>query len=211
MVKEKEVRYTINDFEIRNNKDSNTKTIDGYVTKWNSRSQLIHGEFYEKVAKGAFAKSLEENTIKAFWNHRSDFVLGSNKNKIKNNTLRLKEDDIGLNFEIDLPNNTWGNDAYESIQRGDVDGVSFGFFVRDDNWEYLKDEDVYERTLLDIDLFEISPTPFPAYLDSEVGKRSIENLPDTKEQREEQRRIKQEKEELLKEFEKLELEIELLK
>jgi len=32
---------------------------------------------------------------------------------------------------------------------------------------------VYERTLLDIDLREISPTPFPAYLNSEVGKRSI--------------------------------------
>lgn len=199
---QKEIRYIANDFEIRK-KDDNSKTVAGYVVKWNSRSQLIYGEFYEKVAKGSFAKSLEENSIKALWNHRSDFVLGSNRN----NTLRLEEDDVGLKFEIDLPNNTWGNDAYESINRRDVDGVSFGFFVRDDNWEYFKDEDVYERTLLDIDLIEISPTPFPAYLDSEVGKRSIENLPNTKEQR----RIQQEKQELLKEYEKLEMEIELLK
>lgn len=98
--------------------------------------------------------------------------------------MRLLEDDVGLFFDIDLPNNTWGNDAYESIQRGDVDGVSFGFYVRNDAWQYFKEEDVYERTLLDVNLFEVSPTPFPAYQDSEVSQRSIEQLGITsKEQR----------------------------
>nr|WP_236871308.1 HK97 family phage prohead protease [Brevibacillus laterosporus] len=63
-------------------------------------------------------------------------MLGSTKNE----TLRLYEDDIGLRFELDLPNNTWGKDAYESIQRGDVDGVSFGFHVRKDAWTYQKNE-----------------------------------------------------------------------
>lgn len=146
------------------------------------------------MAKGAFARSLQENTIKAFWNHRSDFVLGSTKN----GTLRLWEDEVGLAFELDLPNNTWGNDAYESIQRGDVDGVSFGFYVRSDSWQYLKDEDVYERTLLDVNLFEVSPTPFAAYPGSEVNKRSIEQLGiTTKEQR------KHEKEKLLLELDLL--------
>lgn len=171
-----------------------TRTIGGYVVKFNQRSQLIWGEFYERVAAGAFSHSLQENIIKAFWNHRSDFVLGSTKNS----TLRLWEDTIGLGFELDLPNNTWGNDAFESIQRGDVDGVSFGFYVRSDSWQYLKDEDVYERTLLEINLFEVSPTPFPAYPDSEVNQRSIEQLGiTTKEQR------KQEKEKLLIEIDLL--------
>ncbi|OAB36490.1 peptidase U35 [Paenibacillus macquariensis subsp. macquariensis] len=154
--------------------------IDGYVVKFNQRSQLIWGEFYERVAKGAFARSLQENTIKALWNHRTDFVLGSTKNS----TLRLQEDEVGLRFELDLPNNSWGRDAFESIQRGDVDGVSFGFNVRQDAWQYLKEEDVYERTLLEVNLFEVSPTPFPAYADSEVNQRSIDQLGiTTKEQR----------------------------
>lgn len=183
--------------EIRSTENeggATTRTVVGYVVKFNQRSQLIWGEFYERVAKGAFARSLQENTIKAFWNHRSDFVLGSTKN----GTLRLWEDEVGLAFELDLPNNTWGNDAYESIQRGDVDGVSFGFYVRSDSWQYLKDEDVYERTLLDVNLFEVSPTPFAAYPDSEVNKRSIEQLGiTTKEQR------KQEKEKLLLELDLL--------
>ncbi|MEK4492967.1 HK97 family phage prohead protease [Paenibacillus sp. FSL L8-0493] len=196
---EKVIRYLPAKIEVRSTEGegkSQTQTIGGYVVKFNQRSQLIWGEFYERVAKGAFSRSLSENVIKAFWNHRSDFVLGSTKP----GTLRLLEDDVGLSFEIDLPNNTWGNDAYESVRRGDVDGVSFGFYVRSngDAWEYIKEEDVYIRTLLDINLFEVSPTPFPAYLDSEVDQRSIDQLGITsKEQR------KNEKEKLL-------LEIDLL-
>ncbi|WP_379142349.1 HK97 family phage prohead protease [Paenibacillus sp. sgz500992] len=196
---EKVIRYLPAKIEVRSTEgegESQTQTIGGYVVKFNQRSQLIWGEFYERVAKGAFSRSLQENVIKAFWNHRSDFVLGSTKP----GTLRLLEDDVGLSFEIDLPNNTWGNDAFESVRRGDVDGVSFGFYVRSngDAWEYIKEEDVYIRTLLDINLFEVSPTPFPAYLDSEVDQRSIDQLGITsKEQR------KNEKEKLL-------LEIDLL-
>lgn len=169
----KEIRYLqLNDIEVRNSDEEGLMGISGYVVKFNQRSHLIWGEFYERVAQGAFTKSLEENTIKALWNHRSDYVLGSTKN----NTLRLQEDATGLRFEIDLPNNSWGKDAFESIQRGDVDGVSFGFRVRKDAWTYVRDEDVYERTLLDIDLREVSPTPFPAYPDSQVSKRDMEGL-----------------------------------
>ncbi|WP_141706112.1 HK97 family phage prohead protease [Caloranaerobacter ferrireducens] len=196
-MEKKEIRsFIIDKLEIRKSDDNNSMTVAGYVTKFNTRSKLIWGEFYEKVAKGAFARSLEENIIKALWNHRSDFVLGSTKN----GTLRLKEDDVGLYFELDLPNSTWGKDAYESIKRGDVDGVSFGFYVRKDKWEYIKEEDVYERTLLDVDLFEISPTPFPAYPESEVAKRSLEEF---------KKEIKNEKDLDLRKR-KLSLELELI-
>lgn len=184
----REVRYLhAEKIEIRSgSEEGETLGIAGYVVKFNQRSQLIWGEFYERVAKGAFLRSLQENTIKALWNHRSDFVLGSNKNS----TLRLYEDNTGLRFEIDLPNNSWGKDAFESVQRGDVDGMSFGFNVRQDAWQFLKEEDVYERTLLDVNLFEVSPTPFPAYPDSEVDQRSIDGFGiSSKEQR---RQIEQE-------------------
>lgn len=170
---DKELRYLqIQNMEVRNKSDTNEKIVVGYVVKFNERSQLIYNEFYEKVSKGAFAKSIEQNTIKALWDHNTNLVLGSTRA----GTLKIEEDDIGLKFEIILPNTETGRNAFESIQRGDVDGVSFGFYVRNDNWEYLKDEDIYERTLLDIDLYEISPTPFPAYETSEVAKRTIKNL-----------------------------------
>ena len=183
---QKEIRYTVSS-ELRVAEDTekpDKKIIRGYVLKFNERSLLLYDEWYEKVCKGAFSRSLEGNIIKALWNHNTDVVLGSTKSR----TLSLKEDDEGLFFEIDLPNTSQARDLYESIKRGDVDGVSFGFYVREngDKWEYLKDEDVYERTLLDIDLVEISPTAFPAYPSSEAGTRSLEqrNLK-TKEERHE--------------------------
>lgn len=195
---DKEIRHLVAPIEVRT-KDENEekKTIGGYVVKWNQRSHLIYGEFYEKVARGAFSKSMETNNIKALWNHRSDYVLGSTKGQ----TLRLFEDETGLGFEIDLPNSSWGRDSFESIRRGDVDGVSFGFSVHNDSWQYLRDEDVYERTLLEVDLQEISPTPFPAYPDSQVAKRNLEELGiSTREER------KLEREQLDLELELLELE-----
>ncbi|MEF7566439.1 HK97 family phage prohead protease, partial [Bacillus infantis] len=86
-------------------------------------------------------------------------------------TLRLYEDDIGLRFELDLPNTTLGNDAYETIKRGDVDGVSFGFSMRKQEWDEA-DPDNIVRTITQADLFEISPVGFPAYPDSQVSARS---------------------------------------
>lgn len=194
MKKEKETRYfSIKNLEVRvtppagtgagEEDDQINATVSGYVVKFNERSELIFDEFYEKVGAGAFSRSLKENTIKALWNHDSNLVLGSTKSQ----TLRLREDNIGLYFEIDLPNNDIGENSLESIQRGDVDGVSFGFTVRADSWAFIEAEDVYERTLLDIDLVEISPTPFPAYEGSSevaVVQRSMqESNIQTKEQR----------------------------
>lgn len=161
--------------EIRARDDGKT-VIEGYVVKWNQRSHVMidwwGDKFVERVAKGAFSRSLsEKDDIKAFWNHNSDMVLGSTKAK----TLELVEDDAGLRYSIIPPDTTWGRDAVESIRRGDVSGTSFGFLVRKDDWEYLAEEDLYQRTLLDVDLIEISPTPLPAYPDSEaqLSERSL--------------------------------------
>ncbi|SIQ06123.1 hypothetical protein SAMN05880570_0495 [Paenibacillus sp. RU4T] len=149
--------------------DAKSLMLTGYAAKFNERSALLFGEFYELIAPGAFARSLAETTVKALWNHNFDLVLGSTKS----GTLRLEEDDVGLRMEIDLPDNEWGRFAYDAVRRGDVDGVSFGFYVQDAEWIYLPDEGVHLRTLLDVDLFEISPTGFPAYTDSEVEARSV--------------------------------------
>lgn len=156
--------------------ENGSSVIEGYVVKWNQRSYVMTDwwgdKIVERVAKGAFTKSLsEKKDIKAFWNHNSDMVLGSSRAS----TLELTEDDVGLRYTILPPNTTAGKDAVESIQRGDVSGTSFGFYVRKDDWEYLAEEDLYQRTLLDVDLIEISPTPLPAYPDSEaqISERSL--------------------------------------
>ena len=84
--------------------------------------------------------------------------------------MRLSEDAVGLRFELDLPNTTLGNDTYESIKRGDVDGVSFGFSMITQDIEE-PDDDLMLRTVTKAKLLEVSAVAFPAYPDSEVSAR----------------------------------------
>jgi hypothetical protein len=90
--------------------------------------------------------------------------------------LRLRKDPKGIYFEIDAPSTSWGIDAVESIRRGDVAGASFAYAVnRDhgDTWARGGADGVAEHTLLDADLFEISPVTEPAYPTSSVYVRSV--------------------------------------
>tara|TARA_R110000824_G_scaffold28928_3_gene96862 strand:+ start:695 stop:1324 length:630 start_codon:yes stop_codon:yes gene_type:complete len=146
-------------------------TLVGHAAVFNKASARL-GFFVETIRPGAFARSLKENPdVRALIDHDSGRVIG----RTKSGTLRLNEDDSGLKVEIDLPDNTQGRDLAESVNRGDIDGMSFGFNVREDSWNYTDDKDEPdERTLIDIDLFEVSAVTFPAYPDTDLAKRSWE-------------------------------------
>lgn len=155
--------------EVRKS-DGTSRTIGGYVTPFNKLSENlgVFREVREKVNPGAFTETLKQDDIRAFWNHNSDIILGRNLN----GTLKLLEDDYGLSFELDLPDTTAGIDAFKSIQRGDVNGMSFGFIVRSEKVDMpSNDKDPIIRTLLNVQLLEVSPVIFPAYPDSEVQAR----------------------------------------
>ncbi|MUG68650.1 HK97 family phage prohead protease [Paenibacillus campinasensis] len=153
------------------------RTIVGSI-KYDSESRVMKDwygdEFVEVIAPGAFAEYMRDNPTVSLWCHRTDQILGNTKP----GTLRIFDGATELRFELDLPNNSWGNDAYESVQRGDVDGVSFGFNVRTngDRWSKIERDGktLYKRTILNATLPEISPTPFAAYPENEVSVRSLE-------------------------------------
>ncbi len=155
--------------ELREDEDGKKKTLRGYAAKFEKLSHPLYG-FTEKIRRGAFSRSLKEGNVRALWNHNTDWVLGSTKN----GTLRLMEDDIGLKFEIDLPDTTVGRDAGVTVSRGDVDGMSFAFETRKQEWDEKKPDNVI-RTLIDVDLKEISPTAFPAYPQTKVSARSVKD------------------------------------
>lgn len=185
MLKEKRIhdtkeirRIQVNKLEVRTIEGTETRIVGGYVNKFNQQSELMKDywgdEFVEVISEGAFTKTLETKSQKALWNHNTDLVLGS----VSAGTLNLFVDGIGLRCEITLPSTTWGNDAYESIKRGDVDGMSFGFMCIEDMWSKTQYEgrEIYKRTILEVELFEVSPCVFPAYPDSQINCRSLENF-----------------------------------
>lgn len=174
----KEMRYISTDMlEVREIGDSGSTNniVYGYVTKFNKQSEVLRDrwgdEFVEVIAQGAFDESLQTKTQKALWNHNTDYVLGS----VRAGTLALFIDNEGLRSEITLPNTTWGNDAYEAIRRKDVDGMSFGFRAIEDRWDKIlhEDREIYRRTIIKAELYEVSPCVFPAYPDSEIDCRSL--------------------------------------
>lgn len=91
-------------------------------------------------------------------------------------TLRLSEDDTGLLMDADLPDTQWARDLAVSIERGDITGQSFQFRVKRQEW---KEPDpgkpgLSKRTLLEVDLIEVGPVAVPAYPDTTVALRSLE-------------------------------------
>lgn len=160
------------DIEIRED-DNGNRTLSGYAVKWEKKSSVLgmFFKFREQIKKGAFLESLNNDDQRFLWSHDISKVLGRTKNK----TLKLNEDDTGLRFELDLPKTTLGNDTYESIKRGDVDGVSFGFRVEDDEVAE-PDDDLPLRTVKKAKLLEVSAVAFPAYPDSAVSARGFDRM-----------------------------------
>jgi hypothetical protein len=151
----------------------NEMRIKGYFSVFNSESNPIptpHGDsFTEIVAPEAFNTSLSgSRDIRALAFHDHNMVLG----RRKNNTLALKSDDHGLYVEVTLPNTQYAKDLYTSIKDGYVDEASFGFRTRKDKWE-KRNGKVY-RTLLDVDLFEVSVVSEGAYSATAVSARDME-------------------------------------
>src|SRR5580658_2142111 len=112
-------------FEVRSNADG-TKGLRGIAAPFNSLSVPLGG-FRERIQPGAFTESLKSNDIRALFDHNWANVLGRTPN-----TLQLRETNAGLTFDIPtLPRTQLAADLTESISRGDISGVSFGFNVPD--------------------------------------------------------------------------------
>jgi uncharacterized protein len=174
-----ELRELVTD-QIEVREENGIRTLSGYAVKWEKKSHILgfFRKFREQFKKGAFADSLGKDDQRFLWSHDTSKVLG----RTKNNTLRLFEDNIGLRFEIDLPDTTLGEDTFKSIKRGDVDGVSFGFQKITDEIEE-PDDDLMVRTVTKAKLLEVSAVAFPAYPDSEVSARGFDPIKDILEER----------------------------
>lgn len=157
--------------EQRADEAAEARTIKGYAAKFEKLS-LDLGGYREVISKGAFLKSLKRDIV-ALWSHNTDIVLG----RSSNGTLELEEDEVGLRFKLALDSDHWSDYAFRKIQRKDVRGMSFGFRIPNNGFEWLLDDAKKRlRRLVEIDLHEVSPTVFPAYPSSSVAVRSAEDV-----------------------------------
>ena len=150
--------------EIRATDGDNPK-ISGYAAVFDELSENLGG-FHERIQRGAFANTLNTADVRALWNHDSNYPLG----RSRAGTLVLSEDETGLAFEIDPPETSYAKDLLVSMRRGDVDQMSFGFITIRDKWEQIGGQVI--RTLLEVELFDVSPVTYPAYPTTSATVRS---------------------------------------
>ena len=163
---EREVRtLKTTEFRIATAEDG-SRTLSGLIP-YNSPSCDLGG-FTELIAPSAFAGALAPGAdVLCLRDHDVSILLGRTKSK----TLTLTDSPEGLRFTCNLPKTTQAADLAESVDRGDLDANSFGFCTLDDKWLADAAGNVV-RTLLSVELAEISPCSFPAYPTSQVSVRS---------------------------------------
>ncbi|RJT32790.1 HK97 family phage prohead protease [Mesorhizobium waimense] len=146
--------------------DDGKKTLIGYAAIFNSDT-TIGDYFVERIDPHAFDGALKSD-VRALVDHDTGRVIG----RTKSGTLRLTVDNRGLKVEIDVPDTVDGRDLWTLVERGDISGMSFGFRVTKQEWDETGDMPV--RTVLEVELFEVSACAFPAYDDTTLGVRSLE-------------------------------------
>lgn len=142
--------------------------ISGYAAVFNSLSADL-GDFKEKIAPGAFRRTLKDkHPIFAVHHHNMAHLLGSTRS----GTLKLSEDNFGLKFELVLPETSLGREIHELVSRRDLQSMSFSFSpngVKGEEWRQTSRG--IERTLRDVSLTEVSTVALPAYAATIVSAR----------------------------------------
>lgn len=135
------------------------------------------GGFVERVMPGAFRKTLLEGDIRSLFNHDPNIILGRNKAA----TLALDDQANRLRYEATPADTQSIRDlVIEPMRRHEITGSSFSFRTITDAWRDPTHPDnsharqgLWERDLLEAQLYDVGPVTFPAYLQSDSAVRSL--------------------------------------
>ncbi|MFC3725452.1 HK97 family phage prohead protease [Neoaquamicrobium sediminum] len=140
------------------------RRLEGYAATFGAEAD-IGGLFVETIAQGAFSGSLKRKAdILALVDHDPGRVLA----RTRSGTLRLSEDSRGLQFDLDVPETSYGRDVLALAERGDVGGMSFSFTPIEEH------RDGNRRELRSVELHEVSAVlSWPAYDGTTIQARSL--------------------------------------
>ena len=155
--------------EVRATKDGGV-TFDGIASVVNTPYQVRDqwGDYAETIAPGAFTKTLKEKSdVRLLVNHE-----GVPLARTKSGTLKLSAaPDLRALAELD-PANPTVQEIRSAMSRGDLDQMSIGFRVHRQEWN----GDYTERTIREVELFDVSVVTYPASPTTTANIRSIAEL-----------------------------------
>jgi HK97 family phage prohead protease len=124
-------------------------------TEYNQGDMLI-----TRIMPGSLSNSdLFSADVHAYFNHDPNHVLG----RTTAGTLSLRVDEMGLYYDITLPDTQLGRDLAVSLDRGDIRGASVTIAVNSDGEKRSKSGKTYYREITKAELFEVGPVTNPAF------------------------------------------------
>ncbi|MEY9980077.1 HK97 family phage prohead protease [Lysinibacillus sp. RC79] len=138
----------------------------------------IGGWFNEVIERGAFDNCNFDDVLFSVNHDLKKIPLARSRRNNGNSTMQLQVDGSGLYIRanLDIENNTEAGALYSAVKRGDIDGMSFIFFVDQEEWKEL-DSDMPTRRIQKIKrVMEVSAVNFPAYSGTDINARDQEVL-----------------------------------
>ena len=159
-----EIRYApIKELRVKREEGEPPK-ITGYPIVFNSWSDDLGG-FREMIMEQSAAAIERGGDFVSMFNHDPNYPIG----RVSAGTINVTADESGVYLEATPPDTQWARDLMVSIDRGDVRGGSFQFWVNRDEWN----GDYTERRIYDFDLVELGPVTMPAYPGTSAQVRSL--------------------------------------
>lgn len=166
----KEIRQLTDNISINNEEN---RLIEGYALLFNVLSEDLGG-FREKIDPKALDGVLEYSDVFCLFNHQNEKVLARFCDGF--GSLSLNIDEKGLKYSFEAPKTELGDEILESIKRKDIRNSSFAFIIAQDDWQ-LQPDNTYIRTILKFkEICDVSPVYKPAYQDTTVASRNLENI-----------------------------------
>jgi HK97 family phage prohead protease len=157
-----------------------TPTMFGHFATFNEWTEIdsaFEGNFLERVAPGAFARSLarDRSRLRVLFQHGRDPQIGD---KVLGIPTVLREDELGAAYEVPLLDTSYVRDLIPGLEAGAY-GASFRFKVVREDLNQKPERSTYnpdalpERTIREARVMEFGPVTFPAYEGATAGVRSL--------------------------------------
>ena len=145
--------------------------------QWTRIASFWEGEFMERIAPGAFKKTIKERAdqIRVLFQHGRDPQIGD---KPLGTIETLAEDDQGAAYDVKMFDTSYNRDLLPGLEARQY-GASFRMQVMIDELDQEPDpseenpQGIPERTIKEIKLYEFGPVTFPAYENATAGIRSL--------------------------------------
>jgi uncharacterized protein len=152
------------------------RSITGYGIVFNKWSVDLGG-FREIILPEAITGVLERSDVLALLNHdvKRGVLARCTQGK---GSMTLRANEKGVRYNFNAPKYNLGDELLEGVERGDIRASSFAFTVAPGGDQWDKNEDgTWNRTVKAFDkIFDVSMVYSPAYTDTTVAKRSLEQI-----------------------------------